>query len=223
MLMQHIKAGLDDPPTTGFSSDNLQLMSDNLTTYWLKLEDSSLIAMIIDPRYKLDIISNKTKKKNARENFDKIFKKYEERPSAQFQESPNTEPTSSTASKAKSSTPSQTLKNKIKEKIVPLAQRFFTESSTIVSPKNELTVYLSEPRVKNFEEDILKWWKTNQIRFPVLSRIARDYLAAQATSVPSERGFSKSGLTVTDLRNSLNPETLRCLMCLHSWFKLNLE
>ena len=58
---------------------------------------------------------NKTKKKNARENFDKIFKKYEERPSARFQESPNTEPTSSTASKAKSSTPSQTLKNKIKE------------------------------------------------------------------------------------------------------------
>ena len=82
---------------------------------------------------------------------------------------------------------------------------------------------MSEPRVKNFEEDILKWWKTNQIRFPVLSRIARDFLAAQATSVPSERGFSKSGLMITDLRNSLHPETVRWLMCLQSWLKLNLE
>ena len=50
-----------------------------------------------------------------------------------------------------------------------------------------------------------------------------NFLAAQATSVPSERGFSLSGLTVTDLRNRLHPETVRCLMCLQSWFKLNLE
>ena len=32
--------------------------------------------------------------------------------------------------------------------------------------------------------------------FPILSNIARDYLAMQASSLPLERGFSTSGLTV---------------------------
>ena len=82
---------------------------------------------------------------------------------------------------------------------------------------------MSEPRVNNFEEDILKWWKINQLRFPILSKMARDFLAAQASSVPSERGFSRSGLTVTSLRNSLHPDTVRFLMCLNSWLKLNLD
>ena len=89
--------------------------------------------------------------------------------------------------------------------------------------KPKVTIYLFEPRVNNFEEDILKWWKINQIRFPILSKMARDFLAAQATSVPSERGFSRSGLTITCLRNSLHPETVRSVMCLNSWFKLNLD
>ena len=72
------------------------------------------------------------------------------------------------------------------------------------------------------EHNILKWWKDNQSQFPTLAKMARDYLAMQASSVPSERGFSKSGLTVSNLRNRLNPETVRYLMCLQSWFKLKI-
>jgi hypothetical protein len=179
--------------------------------------------MMIDPRFKLDIISNKSKKKDAREQLEKVFKKYEKR----ILESTKTQATSSSTasttlssssspssskSNAKQSTPTQTIVNKIKEKITPLSLRFFNESNSKPSQKNELTNYFSEPRIQNVEEDILNWWKINQIRFPVLSTIARDYLAAQATSVPSERGFSRSGLTITNLRNSLHPATVRCLM-----------
>ena len=76
------------------------------------------------------------------------------------------------------------------------------------SKKSEFTIYLSEPRISNSEEDILLWWKTNQARFPVLSKIARDYLSAQASSLPSERGFSRSGLMITNLRNKLHSETV---------------
>jgi len=136
---------------------------------------------------------------------------------------PSTSSSSSSKTQAKSSSPAQTIVNKIKEKITPLSLRFFTQSNCKPSQKNELTNYFSEPRIQNVEEDILNWWKINQMRFPVLSTIARDYLAAQATSVPSERGFSRSGLTITNLRNSLHPATVRCLMCLNSWFKLNLD
>ena len=45
----------------------------------------------------------------------------------------------------------------------------------------------------------------------------------QASSVPAEWGFSRSGLTVTKLRNRLHPETVRSLMCLQSWLKLDLD
>ena len=64
----------------------------------------------------------------------------------------------------------------------------------------------------------------NQVdRLPVLSKIARDYLAAQASNLPSERGFSRSGLRIKNLRNRLHSETVRYLMCLQSWLKLKLD
>ncbi|PCH37302.1 HAT dimerization, partial [Wolfiporia cocos MD-104 SS10] len=44
-------------------------------------------------------------------------------------------------------------------------------------------------------------------QYPVLSRIARDYLSIQGSSVSSERAFSSGGRTGTKLRNQLTPET----------------
>ena len=45
----------------------------------------------------------------------------------------------------------------------------------------------------------------------------------QATSVKSEKKFLKSGLTVNKIRNSLNHESVRCLMCLNSRFRLDFK
>ena len=59
------------------------------------------------------------------------------------------------------------------------------------------------------DEKSLVWWKNNQAKIPILTKIARDYLAMQASSVPSERGFSSSGLTVRDMRSRLHPMTIR--------------
>ena len=73
------------------------------------------------------------------------------------------------------------------------------------------------------DEKRLIWWKNNQTKFPILSKIARGFLAMQASTVPSERGFSSSGLTVTDMRSRLHPMKVRSLMCLKSWFKLVLN
>ncbi|KIJ35551.1 hypothetical protein M422DRAFT_142312, partial [Sphaerobolus stellatus SS14] len=43
--------------------------------------------------------------------------------------------------------------------------------------------------------------------YPTLSRIARDYLAIQGSSVPCEHCFSSGGLTGTNRRNRLLPKT----------------
>ena len=39
-------------------------------------------------------------------------------------------------------------------------------------------------------ESMLAWWKENRLRYPVLSVMARDYLAISASAVPCESTFS---------------------------------
>ena len=58
-----------------------------------------------------------------------------------------------------------------------LAQGLFTDSNSRLAQKPELINFFSDPRIVNPEEDILKWRKTNQKRFILLSRTVRDYLA----------------------------------------------
>lgn len=51
-----------------------------------------------------------------------------------------------------------------------------------------------------YEQDPLKWWSLNCTTYPFLSVLAKKYLTVQATSVASEKVFSKGGLVVTDHR-----------------------
>jgi hypothetical protein len=57
----------------------------------------------------------------------------------------------------------------------------------------------------------------NQANFPVLSKIARDYLAVQGSSVPSEEVFSGEVDLVTPDRNSLSEDTISMSMSLKDW------
>jgi hypothetical protein len=57
------------------------------------------------------------------------------------------------------------------------------------------------------------------MQFPTLSRMARDYLAIQGSSVPSERAFSSGGLTDTSRHNHLTPAAFEALQILKSSYK----
>ncbi|XP_019153569.1 PREDICTED: zinc finger BED domain-containing protein RICESLEEPER 2-like [Ipomoea nil] len=64
------------------------------------------------------------------------------------------------------------------------------------SKQTELQIYLSEKIVEdeeNVDFDVLRWWKVNSDRFPILSRMARDVLAVPISTVASESAFSTSG------------------------------
>jgi hypothetical protein len=69
----------------------------------------------------------------------------------------------------------------------------------------ELSQYLSEPLLPR-KEDPLVWWRQNVSRFPCLGIVARAYLGAPPTSVPSERLFSVAGGVLSERRSSLLPE-----------------
>jgi zinc finger BED domain-containing protein 1 (E3 SUMO-protein ligase ZBED1) len=64
----------------------------------------------------------------------------------------------------------------------------------------------------------LEWWKSHEVRLPLLSRLARRVLCIPATSAPSERVFSAAGLTIANRRAALNAENAAALIFLHdSW------
>ena len=89
-----------------------------------------------------------------------------------------------------------------------------SQAATRLTVNGELDTYLAEPRITN-EHDPLAWWRLNKHRFPLLWRLARRYLSAPATSVPSERLFSTAGGVVSDSRNRLTPSNSEMLVFLH--------
>ncbi|THG95518.1 hypothetical protein EW026_g6148 [Hermanssonia centrifuga] len=67
--------------------------------------------------------------------------------------------------------------------------------------------------------DPVHWWGAHSSQYPVLSRIARDYLAIQGSAVASERAFSSGGRTGTALRNHLASATFEALQILKSGYR----
>jgi hypothetical protein len=66
---------------------------------------------------------------------------------------------------------------------------------------------------------VLKWWKRNTKNYPVLAKMARDFLAIPLSSVASESTFSTSDMIINQHRSSLNHETAEKLICSRDWLK----
>ena len=80
----------------------------------------------------------------------------------------------------------------------------------------ELTRYL-KLLVMERETNIYHYWKAKQFEFPIISKMAGDFLAIPATSAPSERVFSVGSDIVTKKRNRLTGDSVRMIMCLKDW------
>ncbi|MCP4476085.1 MAG: hAT transposon family protein [Gammaproteobacteria bacterium] len=62
----------------------------------------------------------------------------------------------------------------------------------------------------------LDFWKGNEAKFPILARIAKKYLSAVPSSVPSERTFSKASLIYTSNRKRLHDDKADKLITIKS-------
>ena len=80
-----------------------------------------------------------------------------------------------------------------------LLSRIFQNNATHV---DEVISYLALPKIHHDDCPLL-WWKNNKNRFPVLSKLARKYLAIPVTSTPSKRLFSEIGNVMTIKRTQL--------------------
>ena len=66
--------------------------------------------------------------------------------------------------------------------------------------------------------DVLEWWKDKQKHYPVLSRMARDILSVQASTVASESAFSQARLQIGDHRASMR-ESLKKSVLFRDWIR----
>ena len=169
-----------------------------LKKYYCKINSASFaIATVLDPRYKLDVYDSTQDpvalKASAKLDVELAFKKY----SQKF---------SSLNLGEQILTASEPLKKKRR-----MVQNILGE--------NELTIYLQEV-VYGEELNPLDYWKVNKDRFPILGRMARDYLALQPTSKDVEGNFSKGRRTIPYNRRSQNASTIRNQMHANSGYNL---
>ena len=97
----------------------------------------------------------------------------------------------------------------------------FLSQQSLKEAKSDLDRYLGESVVplnqKSF--DVLKWWSDNSLVYPVLSKMARAYLAIPGSMVGSEEAFSLSGIRIDRLCSTLPPDVGEALVCLRDWLR----
>lgn len=108
----------------------------------------------------------------------------------------------------------------------------FDEWATIIDSiepiKSDLDVYLEEGRLINkgntnsVKFDALEWWKTNTLKFRILSDMARDILSIPISTVASESAFSAGGRVLNKCRSCLKLETVQALICTGDWIRSEL-
>lgn len=91
-----------------------------------------------------------------------------------------------------------------------LVQDHNPQAAAIIEVKN----YLQEPLLGRAENPI-KWWNQRKTYYPRLFVLAMARLCVMATSVPSERIFSKAGQVVSDRRCSLSAIKVKQTLFLH--------
>ena len=78
---------------------------------------------------------------------------------------------------------------------------------------DEVNLYLRMPQIPvqdsaGNDQDILAWWRDHDSQLPYLSKMARQFLAAAASSASAERLFSSAGKMHDDLKKSTCEATL---------------
>ena len=80
---------------------------------------------------------------------------------------------------------------------------------------NELTLYFDfhSPSDKIMPLD---WWKIHVTEYPVLAKMAQDYLYIMSTSVPCKQFLSVVSKQITQIQNQMHPNIAQACLCLKS-------
>ncbi|CAN6371946.1 unnamed protein product [Urochloa humidicola] len=169
--------------------------------YWLECSLILACATVLDPRYKLNLISYCFRKlygeADARQHIDKVitllhslFTVYE----------------NSSLSVVGSNVVEYHAKDYLFDDYNPQEQR------------SELDWYLESPTMDlHTDLDILEFWSGMSKCYPNLANMARDILAIPISTVASKSAFNTRGKILNRRCGTLRPELLEMLISLHDW------
>ena len=86
--------------------------------------------------------------------------------------------------------------------------KLYRRAPAVPETETKLQRYLSQERLPR-DTDLYQYWKAKQYDYPVIARIAKDYLPIPATLAPSECVFSQGGDIATEKRNRLTGDSIR--------------
>ncbi|CAL5372511.1 unnamed protein product [Camellia sinensis] len=103
-------------------------------------------------------------------------------------------------------------------------ESFVRKADTIQPVKSDLDIYLEESvyicnEGSNSHFDVLEWWKVNNLKYRILSKIAADILSIPISTVVSESTFSAGGRVIDPYRASLSTKTVQILLGGSDWVR----
>ncbi|KAL2937922.1 putative AC9 transposase, partial [Bienertia sinuspersici] len=104
--------------------------------------------------------------------------------------------------------------------VISLIHDLESSSVSIGDAQSNVNAYLNFPLMARNSEtpfDIIEYWKSQSVSFPVMSRIAKDVLAVPNTSVASESLFSMGGRVLTKYRSSLCTDLVEAFVTTQNW------
>ncbi|CAL2260675.1 unnamed protein product [Prunus armeniaca] len=212
-------------------TDMAGAMRTKYNKYFVKYQDLNmlvLIALVLDPRFKLRHITHLFKKENFDEDDVQIktrevksvlmalYDEYVPKVDGGIHMRQN-----SSTENIGSASGSNNIGESVGDDFLDDLIREVEESDeTVVS--HEVDSYLTDPLAfvsKDVFFDILMWWKLNGPKYPVLAAIAKDVLSIQPSTVASESCFSTGGRVIDAFRSSLTPRSVEALICMQNWLK----
>uniref|UniRef100_A0A803MM37 BED-type domain-containing protein n=1 Tax=Chenopodium quinoa TaxID=63459 RepID=A0A803MM37_CHEQI len=188
-----------------------------------------LVAVVLDPRYKLRFLKYSFKKlypndfakvdvicDNLYDNVQKLFNHYDAIIASSSSKN------NRNINVANVDNGSENLSSSNSEQMKKFYDDFDEEESAFIVEKSELDYYLEEARERRVEGemfDILGWWKEKSDKYKVLSTLAKDILAIPISTVSSESAFSTSGRILDQFRSSLGPNMVEALVCTQDWLR----
>jgi hypothetical protein len=163
--------------------------------YWNFTSDENLLSIILDPR-----IKSIGKKAEEEEILHKYYEEYQEN----YLPTPIISPT---ISHATSPIPAEMVNKIYKPKLFSIFEQNQPKAS------NEVEEYLKEDKIP-FNQCPFNWWLNKKNKYPVLTKMARIFLAIPATSTSSERLFSDARNLLTSKRSRIDSELFKRMMFL---------
>ncbi|CAN6281523.1 unnamed protein product [Urochloa humidicola] len=217
--------GHEDPIFSCIAKD----MHERFDKYWKDCSLVLAVAVVMDPRFKMKLVEFSYSKiygaeaekyvKVVNDSLHELYKDYVAQPlplNPAYAEQGEANNVAANANATQGNPPSTS------DGLLDF-DMYLSEIQSNQPAKCELEQYLEEsltPRIPEF--DILNWWKLNTLKFPTLSKMARDILAIPMSMVSSGSSIFSAGTgnrMLDDYRSSLRPEIVEALVCAKDWLQ----